>query len=550
MATYETARPRARLPGLPVDPWRIAPVLVAAVLAGFYLLIAPKTGDLPAHVFRAKLFGREPFTVWNGDWYSGHHTPAYSVLFPPLAWMLGPAAAGALAAVGASAAFEPLARGYFGESARWGTLWFGFASATILLTGRLPFMLGVALGLVALLAYQRGRIPLALVFGVLCPLASPVAGVFLAIAAFACVLARQPWPPRLDREAWQGSRAALWLTAAAVVPPLPLVLAFPEGGKEPYVLSSFLPVPIACAFFLALVPRRERALRAGAAVYALVAVAALAVQTPVGGNASRLGALFAGPLAACLLLGRGRPGMRPIALVGLFVPLVYWQWSTAVREVSHAHGDLSRHSSYFHPLLRFLSAHKSPPGRVEVVFTRGHWETANVAIHFPLARGWERQLDIGRDKIFYNRKLFTPRSYEHWLGVNGVRWVALPDAPLDYSAKEEARLVDVGVPYLKERWFNEHWRVYEVTSPRPLVLPEGGARIKPVELGSNQMKLQVQRPGSALVRVRWTPYWVAKGACLEPAGAWTRVTARHAGPLRIHVDFSPLRLIQRGRRCS
>src|SRR5919198_5836786 len=94
MATYETLRSRVRLPELPVDPWRAAPVLVAAVLAGFYLVIAPKTGDLPAHVFRAKLFGREPFTVWNGDWYSGHHTPAYSMLFPPVAWVLGPAVAG------------------------------------------------------------------------------------------------------------------------------------------------------------------------------------------------------------------------------------------------------------------------------------------------------------------------------------------------------------------------------------------------------------------------------------------------------------------------
>jgi hypothetical protein len=33
-----------------------------------YLVFEPRPGDLAAHVFRAELFGREGFTIWNGQW--------------------------------------------------------------------------------------------------------------------------------------------------------------------------------------------------------------------------------------------------------------------------------------------------------------------------------------------------------------------------------------------------------------------------------------------------------------------------------------------------
>jgi hypothetical protein len=92
--------------------------------------------------------------------------------------------------------------------------------------------------------------------------------------------------------------------------------------------------------------------------------------------------------------------------------------------------------------------------------------------------------------------------------------------------------------------------VYEVTSPHSLVSPEGGARIRPLALGIEQVKLAVERPGSALVRVRWTPYWKANGACVERAGDWTRITARRTGTVRLRIDFSPLRVFERGRRCA
>jgi hypothetical protein len=540
MATAESTRlrPEPRLSAR-VDAWRIAPVLAAALAGAVYLVTAPKTGDLAAHVFRSELFGRHGFAVWNGDWYGGHHTPAYSMLFPPLAWLVGPAVAGVLAALVAAAAFEPLVHRHFGPAARWGALWFGAATSTMLFTGRLPYALGVAIGLLSLLALQRRRTALAVVLAILCPLGSPVAGAFLALAALAVLLTA-------DRSRRSG---ALLVAAGGIVPTILLSAAFPEGGHQPYAVSAFLPVVVTAIIFILLVPREERALRMGALLYGAAAILAFVAPTPLGGNASRLGELFAGPVALCALMSDRRAWARPAAIVALLVPLAFWQLAAPVRAVVNGEDNLSRFRVYYRPLVQYLEAHEQPPGRVEVVFTDAHWESANVAIHEPIARGWERQLDIGRNSLFYNGTL-NAQTYRQWLTDNAVRWVALPDTRLDYSGRAEAALVERGLPYLKLVWASPHWRLYAVTSPHSLVTPQGSADIRATSFGAEQVRLVVRRPGSALVRVRWTPYWIANGACVEGDGPWTRFTATHPGTYRMRIDFSLWRVFQRGKRCG
>jgi hypothetical protein len=281
----------------------------------------------------------------------------------------------------------------------------------------------------------------------------------------------------------------------------------------------------------------------------VAALAAFAVDTPMGGNASRLGVVFAGPIAACILLGRGRRALPAWLVALLLVLLAYWQIGPTVRNVASENDDASRFSAYYRPLLGFLEANERPPGRVEVVFTHSNWEAADVAIHFPIARGWERQLDVSRNKLFYNGTL-NAATYERWLGDNAVKWVALPDVKLDYSGRQEAKLVESNPSYLKLRWTSAHWRVYEVTSPHPFVVPEGATRMRARTLGVTKVRLAVDRPGSAVVRVRWTPYWIATGACVERAGAWTRVTTAKTGPLLLRINFSLDRMFQHGRRCA
>jgi hypothetical protein len=519
-----------------VDRWRVAPVLAAAAVAALYLILDLRTGDLAAHLYRADLFGREGFTIWNGNWYGGHHTPAYSVLFPPLAHYLTPQLAGAIAAVVAAALFEPLARSQFGDKARWGALWFGFAVGVTLFTGRLPFLFGVAVGLGALLALQRGRVALAAVLAVACSLASPVAGLFLALAALAYeVVAR--------------TRSGAILAGLAIAAPVLLSAAFPEGGFQPFTFRSFAAVPIFCALLFVILPREYRVLRVGAVLYAFAATAAYLIDTPMGNNAVRLAELFGGALVVCFLPWRHELRLRPGLVAVLLVALAAWPLYPTVRDVIKNVNDESTKASYYEPLLDFLEREGREPGRIEIPFTRAHFEAYEVARQWPIARGWQRQLDIERNKLFYGGVL-NDLTYATWLSENGVRYVALPDAPLDSSARKEAELIERGPNYLRQRWASEHWKVYEVMIPHPLLIADDDADIRLTSLRSDEFTLDVREPGEALVRAAWTRYWEPRSGCVEREGHWTRVTAVQPGPLRVTVKITPERLVDSSRNCA
>jgi len=551
------ARPRA-------DPRRLAPPALAAALALAYLLWQPPSLDLAAAEYRASLFAHDGFALWDLRWYGGHHLPGYSVLAPPLGAWLGPRLAGALAAVAAAALFERLARERFGVDAWLGALWFAAGTATTLLSGRITFALGLVPALGALLALARaerartaGRrralLAGALGLALLTPLASPVAALFLALAGAAYALGAgrsrpvaSALPERAPAAAGPRRAAGLALAAAALAPVAALAVAFPEGGHEPFAASAFWPVLAFAALALALLPRAQRTLRAAAALYALGCLAAFALDTPVGGNATRLGALCAGPLAALALWPRRR---RALALL---LPLaLWWQWSAAVDDVRTASGDPTVHAAYYAPLLAFLArtAPKAPAGRVEIPFTRLHWEARWVAERVPLARGWERQLDVATNPLFYDGTL-TPASYRAWLARMAVRWVALPATRLDYSAQAEARLIRGGLPYLRLAWRDRDWRVYAVRDATPLVAPPAHL----LAAGADGLELEVPRAGGRgiLLRVRWTPYWAvtAGDACVAPAGDWTRLRVRAPGRIRLATRFSLARIGARGPRCS
>jgi hypothetical protein len=556
-----TAPPRTRPPQVPppppprepveagrpwyarVDWWRVAPVAIAVAFALVYLIWQPRTVDLAAHTFRANLFGEEGFTIWNGQWYGGHHTPAYSILSPVLAWLLSPPLALAVAAVASAALFPPLVRGALGEErARWGSIWFGVGTATLLFTSRLPFALGVAFGLAALLALQRRRYVWAVVFAALCPLGSPVAGLFLAMAGVAFSLAA-----RGDRTK---RTEGLLIATAAFLPPVFLAWAFPEGGWAPFPFTAYLPIPAFTVASLLLLPREQRALRWGIALYGIGATIALALETPMGGNAVRLGALFGGPVMLCALWGRPllrRRWLTPLLAVG-FLALAFWQWSPAVRDVIKYLEDPAAKSDYFEPVRQFLYT-LPDQRRVEIPFTRSHWEGSEVALEAPLARGWLRQLDTGLHPIFYKGEI-NQLTYASWLVENAVRYVALPSAKPDKSSYGERALIEKGLPYLRLRWKSDDWRVFEVLLPTPIVIAQGNANIVLEQMDSDELLLDVKKPGEAIVRVRWTPYWYAQNACVEPDGQWTRVIADEVGFLRLSTRFSPERLFSRGRRCD
>jgi hypothetical protein len=513
----------------------LAPILGIALAAVVYVQWAPATADMAAHTYRAWLFQNEGLTVWNAQWYGGHHVLGYSLLFAPLTVWPGPDWVGAVSAVAAVALFGPLARRAAGDRplAAAGATWlFALGVLANLVIGRMPFTLGIALAVGAWACAERSGARWragAVVAALGSVLASPVAGAFLLLAAVARLAG--------------GGRAQLARAAVLALPVLiggaALAILFPEGGSDRFVASAFWPMLIVSAAGVALLAPARRSWRIAGALYLVLLAAAFVIPSPFGQNALRLPVLL-GPAA---LLLAPRAGVPALARVGVGVVLVYLAWLPAVRAVSEAHGDPSTSAAFWEAPREFLAGAARPGERVEVAFTRNHWEAAYLATAVQLARGWERQLDEKANPIFYDGDALTPRRYHRWLRNNAVRWVALPDAPLDYSARAEAQLVARQPAFLRLAHSSPGWKIYEVRDTEPPA--SDGARVTAAGPTSFDV-VTTARP--TVVRQRFTPYWRSDGACVTrtPDG-WTRVAPVRAGAVRVRARF---RLRRDGRACS
>ena len=515
----------------------IAAAALAAVLGIAYLIWSPSTGDLFGALYRADLFDRHGLVLWDGNWYAGHHTLTYSVLYGAPAAGIGVRLLGVLSVIAAAAIFAALAgraRTAAPGAVRASGLWFAAGAASWLLTGRLAFLAGLAPALGALLALVSRRTRWAVALAALTALVSPVAAAFLGLAA----VARAAQDPG-DR------RAAVMTAAAALVPVAGIAYLFPAGGAEPFVASSFWPALAGAVALTWLLGARAGAVRTGSALYALALVAAFVIPTPLGGNAARLGALFAGPVAA-LSLARSRPR----ALMLLAAPLAWWQLAAPVTDAVTAAGDTAVRAAYFDPLLaelRQLRAVTGTPFRIEIPFTREKAEAYYVAREFPIARGWERQLDQRDNRLFYSGTL-TPERYRAWLGSAGVAYVALPDARTDSSARREADLVRHGLPYLVAVWRSAHWSLYAVAGSRGLA----AAPARVTALGVDSLTVASPRPGRVRVAERWSPYWSVVGGrgCVSAAGdGYTTVTFPAGGVIRLGIRLGAGRLSSESGSC-
>src|SRR5262249_25551893 len=142
-----------------------------------------------------------------------------------------------------------------------------------------------------------------------------------------------------------------------------------------------------------------------------------------------------------------------------------------VRDAYSAWENPAAQRSYWRPALQFLRSHRagSEGYRVEAVSTLGHWEADYVArARIPLARGWLRQEDFPENGSLYNDNM-SPADFRAWLRSVGVRYVLLPDAPLDYSSVREASLLRSGTSGLVVVGHTRHWTFYELPDPTPIV---------------------------------------------------------------------------------
>jgi hypothetical protein len=467
--------------------------------------------DVPAQVYRVELFKTHGFIAWDSGWYGGQYVLPYSVLFPLLAWVVGLYGAATLAAGSATWAFGRMLRRYQQGPGTLGTWLFAVGTVAPVAIGQLPFLCGEAAGLLCLVAASQQRRVLAGVLAAVTSLVSPVAGAFLAMAALAWALG--------NPEARGARLRPLALAAAAGVPLLLVNIRFLQVGRFPFLGLTVLILVAACLFAVRLLPAGERTIRIGVVLYAALAVACFLVPNPLGGNVTRAGVAFGPGLAATL----GWVHRRRLLLV-LVPPLLIWQLTPAVAGAT-ARMDPSRQAAYFAPMLAAIPS-TAPAGRIEIPTTRHHWEAAYVAPKVPLARGWERQLDIAENRLFYDDAALTPDSYRQWLFDSGVSYVALPDVALDYSARAEAALLRAGpLPYLRPLSRSAHWSVWAVDGSPGLVSGPGTL----VAVEPDRVLINADAAGSVLVRVRYAGWAVPVGAaCVLPTEAgWTevRVTA-------------------------
>ncbi|GAB2965140.1 MFS transporter [Micromonospora polyrhachis] len=509
----------------------------AVVLAVAFLLAPPMGTDLSAQVARADFFARHGYAPIDFGWYGGVNQFGYSLFTAALGAAFGVRLVGAVAAVVSAAALgylllrwdahRPLLGGVLGAAVLVGNL----------VSGRITFAVGLAFALMALAVLSvRRRLPrgirlgLAAVLAAVATWASPVAGLYVGVAGGALLLAALS---RRTDDGWRLGRQlpeSLVLCLAPAIALAPMALLFGNGGVQPFTAES-MRINVALAVVVLLVlPRQQRVVRFGAALTALLLVLAYYLPSPIGSNAMRLPMLFAVPvLAAFATLDRRW-------LAALLAATVWWQPPVMTSDLGRM-GGVEPSAAFYRPLLDELQR-RGPVGRVEVVPLRDHWESTHVAAVVPLARGWERQVDVDRNPLFYRTGLSSD-DYHTWLKRNAVSYVALASAsPPDRYAREEAALVVAGTPYLREVWRDATWRLYAVVDAAPLVNAPG----RLLESTQNGVRFHADGPGEVLVRLHWSRWLTldGTGGCLAPdPEGWTIVRSTTAGEQSISSGLRP-----------
>lgn len=500
--------------------WPAVPGATAIVLAVLAITLRWRGSDLPAHFFRVALVERDGFEIWNNQWFGGHHTLGYGALFPLLGATLGIWTVAVLSAGSAALLADLLMTRGLGHRCVPASLWFATGTVTNVAIGRLPFALGMAIGLGALVAAQSRRPVVTVGLVVLTAFASPVVSAFLALIFVAWAVV----------ETGRARRDLILLGVAAMLPVLVIAALYPQGGSFPFRWPALLGVLVACLGIGLFVPARHRLVRVAAALYALASVGAFVVPSPLGGNLTRLGMYAAGPVLLALVPKRW--------VVVVLAPLLwFWQWSPSFDAIVRAGHDPSVERSFHAPLVAHLASVGAENRRTEIVPTARHWETAYVAARYPIARGWERQLDIRFNRLFYDDEL-TAAEYHRWLLDEGVDRVALADAPLDDAGRREAELIEQGLAFLRPVWTDRHWRVWEVVDATGVV--DGPAEV--VEVSADTITLDVARPGDITLRVRDSAFWRTEPeVCVESTDdGWVVLRDAPRGRLEMFLEESDL----------
>jgi hypothetical protein len=371
-----------------------------------------------------------------------------------------------------------------------------------------------------------------------------------------------------------GPMPALITAGAALAVTLAIGLIFPGTGPFPYRFGALALTLLFCAVFATPLVPANPVVRWGVGLYALAAVAAFVIPDAVGGNTVRLAQAIGVPILAGLLTlpdpaavgatvpfadaGARRSGiwrraasvlaptsarpraLRVVAIVAVIGGFATWQWAPGLNTFRSPKTVAAASASYYQPVLTQILDRSDGPVRVEAVPTKDHWESAYLAPKVSLARGWERQLDLADNPLFYTTGALTRSTYLAWLRHNGVTWVALPNTPLDYAATAEAALLARGVPGLTQVWSSPNWRLWKVQGSPGMLSGPGHL----VALDPDHLTVHAAKPAILTVRVHYTTLWTTPGqdataaaACVTPGpDGWTNVVATRAGTFNLAIS--------------
>ncbi|WP_435796865.1 hypothetical protein [Streptomyces flaveolus] len=491
----------------------------------WWAFLATGGGDLAAQQAWADFAARHGGSAYGLFWYGGMHTANYSLISPYLMAALGVRTVTVASGLAATWLAAVLIRRAGVRRPLWPALLASLALWCNVASGRTTFALGVAFGLAACVPLVRERrLALAAAYAALATMASPVAGLFLAVVGAGFLLVRD----------W-GRALVLLIPPAAVVGLT--TLFFPFTGEQPMPADRIWPPVVLGLAVTVLAPRAWRVARWSGAVYAVGTVLTYLIASPVGTNVERFVELFApAALLAALLTAPRRRRVTSALLVVALVYSVGWVGKKTVDDL-RVSTAVPAWAAETDGLVRALDGLGADRTRVEVVPARNHREAARLAPHINMARGWNRQLDVERGRLFYDGS-FSPATYRAWLDRWAVGLVVLPLGRPDGPAEAEAALVrDPGLrpEWLEPVWQDEHWRVYRVRDAVPLVSAPGTV----VTTSGVDLVLRAERPGPVTVKVAWSPWLRADGGCLAKDGEFTRLTVPAAGEYRISSAYLP-----------
>ncbi|MEH0581337.1 hypothetical protein QBA54_44495 [Streptomyces sp. B21-108] len=513
--------------------YRVPLLVIAAVLPlywGWDAVLATDGGDLAAQYAWAGFVGRHPDTPYGLFWFGGVHTVNYSVISPHLMALLGVRAVSVMSGISATWMLAMLLERTVARVPLWPALVGALGLWYNVVLGRTTFALGLAFALAGLLAVadrapRPARLAVAVCGALFATMGSPVAGLFLLVAGAGYLVARQ-----------YGKCLALTLPPVAVVGLTTLL--FPFQGEQPMAAGRMILPALLSAAVVWAAPRKWRVVRASSALYAAGVVLTWLVPSPIGNNVERLALLFAPAvlLAAALHRRSGatrngvpRAHVRAMTLVtALSVSYLCVTSLMHLRSPDPVPGWVTHTDGVLAALAR-LGANR---GRVELPTDRDHRGATLLGPHVELMRGWNQQLDVERGRLFYEGELDGPR-YHAWLRQWAVGYVVLHDGTPDRSAERETALIKEGQDWLELVWHDRYWKIYRVRDTLPLV----SAPAELEQAGEAELTLRMPRAGASTVRIAYSPWLRAEGACVSAAGPWTRLTAPRAGVYRLTSDY-------------